>query len=41
MKEFEPIKIAVLSFIFLALAFMFLFAIFGEFSEAEIGRAHV
>ena len=34
MKEFEPIKIAVLSFIFLALAFMFLFAIFGEFSEA-------
>ena len=33
MKEFEPIKIAVLSFIFLALGFMFLFAVFGEFSE--------
>lgn len=34
MKEFEPVKIAVLSFIFLVLSFMFLFAVFGEFSEA-------
>ena len=33
MKAFEPLKIAVLSFIFLVLTFMFLFAVFGELSE--------
>ncbi len=34
MKKFEPVKIATLSFIFLVLTFMFLVAVFGEFSEA-------
>ncbi len=33
MKEFDPMKIAVVSFITLILAFMFLFAVLGDFSE--------
>jgi len=33
MKEFDPMKTAVLSFIAVILTFMLLFAVFGEFSE--------